>query len=303
MGSGAWQRIPEYVQTLVKLIKDKQKQYPGEEIKLYFLFGADKLKNFSHWDHAEEMAELCEYLVYARQFDLEKVIAQDAFLTAHRDRFHLLQVEDEDIEDVSSTEIRRRFFAGEDYADLMNKGTYAVMQRFSPADFKSLTDEDIIKAHILYGGRFGGNAARLQVFKSNSKLFSDWPEYLGDREAHRVAKAYTKEFTVDVPELTTETVTDCVNADCVDVAKSMLDEGLNTCILNLASRTSPGGGAHKGANAQEEGICHQSTLIQSLYQFGSPKYKHIREAGVPLVEGVYPMDINFGGVYSPCVTF
>jgi uncharacterized protein (TIGR02452 family) len=177
------------------------------------------------------------------------------------------------------------------------------MQRFSPADFKPLTDEDIIKTHILYGGRFGGNAARLQVFKTNSKLFNEWPEYLGDRDAHRVAKAYTKEFTVDVPELTTETVTDCVNADCVDVAKSMLDEGLNACILNLASRTSPGGAAHKGANAQEESICHQSTLIQSLYQFGSPKYKHIREAGVPLVEGVYPMDINFGGVYSPCVTF
>ena len=99
---------PSTYKTLVKLIKDKQKQYPGEEIKLYFLFGADKLKNFSHWDHAEEMAELCEYLVYARQFDLEKVIAQDAFLTSHRDRFHLLQVEDEDLEEVSSTELRRR---------------------------------------------------------------------------------------------------------------------------------------------------------------------------------------------------
>jgi uncharacterized protein (TIGR02452 family) len=83
----------------------------------------------------------------------------------------------------------------------------------------------------------------------------------------------------------------------------MLDEGLNVCILNLASRTSPGGGAHKGASAQEESICHQSTLTQSLYQFGSPKYKHIRDAGLELVPDVYPMDINFGGVYSPCVTF
>lgn len=294
---------PSTYKTLVKLIKDKQKQYSGEEIKLYFLFGADKLKNFSHWDHAEEMAELCEYLIYARHFDLEKVISQDAFLTAHRDRIHLLQVEDEDLEDVSSTELRRRFFTGADYSDLMNKGPYAIMQRFSPADFKPLTDEDIIKTHILYGGRFGGNAARLQVFKTNSKLFNEWPEYLGDRDAHRAAKVYKNEFTVDVPELSTETVTDCVNADCVDVAKSMLDEGLNVCILNLASRTSPGGGAHKGASAQEESICYQSTLTQSLYQFGSRKYKHIREAGLELIPDVYPMDINFGGVYSPCVTF
>ena len=294
---------PSTYKTLVKLIKDKKKQYSEEEIKLYFLLGADKLRNFSHWDHAEEMAELCEYLVYARHFDLEKVIAEDAFLAAHRDRIHLLQVENEDLEDVSSTELRRRFFAGEEYSDLMNKGPYAVMQRFSPADFKPLTDEDIIKAHLLYGGRFGGNAARLQVFKSNSQLFHEWPDYLGDRNAHRVAKAYKSEFTVNAPELPTETVTDCVNADCADVAKVMLDEGLNVAILNLASRTSPGGGAHKGASAQEESICHMSTLTQSLYQFGSPGYKHIREAGLALVPDVYPMDINFGGIYSPCVTF
>ena len=58
---------PSTYKTLVKLIKDKQKQYPGEEIKLYFLFGADKLKNFSHWDHAEEMAELCEYLTATKE--------------------------------------------------------------------------------------------------------------------------------------------------------------------------------------------------------------------------------------------
>jgi nicotinate (nicotinamide) nucleotide adenylyltransferase len=294
---------PNTYKTLVKLIKDKQKQYSGEEIKLYFLFGADKLKNFSHWDHAEEMAELCEYLVYARHFDLEKVIAEDSFLTALRNRIHLLQVEDEDLEDVSSTELRRRFFAGEDYSDLMNKGPYSIMQRFSPADFKPLTDEDVIKTHILYGGRFGGNAARLQVFKSNSKLFNEWPEYFGDRNAHRAAKVYKSEFTVSVPELATETVTDCVNADCADVAKSLLDEGLNPAILNLASRTSPCGGYHKGTSAQEECLSQMSTLSQSLYAFGSPKYKHIRESGLELVPDVYPMDINFGGVYSPCVTF
>lgn len=294
---------PSTYRTLVKLIKDKQKQYPGEKIKLYFLFGADKLEKVSHWDHAEEMAKLCEYLVYARHFDLEQVISQDEFLKAHRDRIHLLQVEDEDLEDVSSTELRRRFFAGEDYSDLMNNGPYSIMQRFSSADFKPLTDEDIIKTNMLYGGRFGGNAARLQVFKSNAQLFNEWPEYLGDRDAHRAAKVYKSEFTVDAPELATATVTDCVNADCADVAKSLLDEGLKPAILNLASRTSPCGGYHKGTSAQEECLSQMSTLSQSLYAFGNPKYKHIRESGVTPVPDVYPMDINFGGVYSPCVTF
>jgi uncharacterized protein (TIGR02452 family) len=114
---------------------------------------------------------------------------------------------------------------------------------------------------------------------------------------------YKSEFTVDIPELATETETDCVNADCADVAKSLIDEGLNPAILNLASRISPCGGYHKGTSAQEECLSQMSTLSQSLYAFGSPRYKHIRESGVPLVPDVYPMDINFGGIYSPCVTF
>ena len=290
--------------TLVKLKKDKQRKYPNEEIKIYYLFGADKLRQMPRWDSAEEMIALCEYLAYARNFDLEGIIAGDPFLTAHRDRIHLLQVENEDLEDVSSTELRRRFFAGEDYRDLMNKGPYCIMQQnCSPSDFKPLTEEDIIKAHILYDGRFGANAARLKVFKVNSKIFKSWPSYLGDRDAHRVAKSYKNEFTVNVPALDTDTITDCVNEDCADVAKSLLDEGLNPAILNLASKTSPCGGYHKGTSAQEECLSQMSTLSQSLYQFGSPKYKHIRDAELPLTPDVYPMDINFGGVYSPCVTF
>ena len=214
--------------------------------RLCFLFGADKLKNIPRWTNAEEMSELCEYLVYARHFDLEKVISSDPFLAERRDRIHLLQVENEGLEDVSSTEVRRRFFAGEDYSDLMNKRPYELLQKISPSDFKSVSDEDIIKAHILYDGRFGANAARLKVFKSNAKIFKAWPSYLGNREEHLVAKAYGSEFTVSAPEQLTATVTDCVNADCTDVAKTLLDEGLNPAILNLASRTSPCGGYHKG---------------------------------------------------------
>ena len=108
---------------------------------------------------------------------------------------------------------------------------------------------------------------------------------------------------MDVPELPTVTETDCVNADCADVAKALLEEGLHPAILNLASRTSPCGGYHKGTSAQEECLSQMSTLSQSLYQFGSLRYKHIRESGLELVPDVYLMDINFGGVYSPCVTF
>ena len=52
---------PSTYKTLVRLMKDKRKQYPGEEIKLYFLFGADKLRQMPRWDSANEMSELCGF--------------------------------------------------------------------------------------------------------------------------------------------------------------------------------------------------------------------------------------------------
>ena len=295
---------PKSYRTLVKLMKDKKKQYPGEEIKLYFLFGADKLKGVSHWNDADEMFDMCEFLVYARKFDMESVIKKDPYLSAHREKIHLLTVENDDLEEVSSTEIRRRFFAGEDYRDLMNEGPYNYMQSISPLDFEKPSNEDIIKAQILYGGHFGKNGARMSVYKANKELFQNWPTtFLGTPDAHRVAKSYKNEFKVNAPKLDVPTTYGCYNADCIDVAKDLIDSGYNPAILNLASRTSPGGGYHKGTSAQEESLCQASTLSQSLYQFGDPKYKHIRESGVTPVSGVYPMDINFGGVYSPSVTF
>ena len=45
--------------TLKSVLRLKKKQYPNEEIKLYFLFGADKLKNVPHWQNAEELSDLC----------------------------------------------------------------------------------------------------------------------------------------------------------------------------------------------------------------------------------------------------
>ena len=40
-----------------------------------------------------------------------------------------------------------------------------------------------------------------------------------------------------------------------------------------------------------------------MYQYGDPKYKNVRDSGVPLKEIGYPHDINYGGIYSPDVTF
>ena len=73
--------------------------------------------------------------------------------------------------------------------------------------------------------------------------------------------------------------------------------------MNLASAKKPGGGYRDGLGAQEESLCRSSNLSLSLYQYGDPKYIYIRESGVPSKAIGYPLDRNFGGIYTPNATF
>ncbi|MBO4694856.1 MAG: TIGR02452 family protein [Clostridia bacterium] len=295
---------PNTYKSLLNVYNKKRKQYQGEEIQLFYLFGADKIHGIPKWMDPEGMINLCEFLVYSRNLDVEKLINSSDFLREHRDRIHLLNVEDEDVEDVSSTKVRNLFFEGKDYSGLMNADAYKIMQTLSPKDFPELTPEDLFYAHIKYGGGHGKQTARKRVYNTNKELFNEWREsFLGNKDEHRVAHAYKDKFTVSVKPLDTTTKFGCFNSDCIDVAKDMIDNGFNPVILNIASRVTPCEGYNEGDYSQEDYLCYCSTLSQSLYQFGDEKKKHIKESGVTPVTSVYPMDLNYGGIYSPCVRF
>ena len=161
-------------------------------------------------------------------------------------------------------------------------------------------------------GRFGANRVRTAVYKDNCEIFDRWAYPCGGREislGDRAAflggtKVYGREFKVDSAPVQAEPVKcGVVNADCVMLAELMAAAGYRTAILNLASRTRPCGGYDKGLNAQEEALCRASTLSQSLYQHYKDKYICVRRAHVPMKYNAYPLDINFGGIYSPDVTF
>ena len=63
-------------------------------------------------------------------------------------------------------------------------------------------------------------------------------------------------------------------------------------------------GYDQGYAAQEESLCHSSNLSLSLYQYADPKrLKCVRDSGVPLKRVGYPLDMNYGGIYTPNVTF
>ena len=178
-----------------------------------------------------------------------------------------------------------------------------------------IDDWDVEKAEgqIANGGRYGAKRVMEAVYRNNIDVFRHWgyrlPDGrlvgLGDRKSLLDGtKVYAKPFTVDdMPPQDGEPKTGCVNADCVDVAKELLDAGYRPAILNLASRRRPGGGYDRGLGAQEETLCRLSTLSQSLYQYYDPKYKCVQDAEVPHRFNAYPLDIDFGGIYSPDVMF
>ena len=163
------------------------------------------------------------------------------------------------------------------------------------------------------GGRFGPKRVREAVYKDNCMVFGRWAyplpnglqRDLGDRRGFLAGtKVYARPFDVnDVPAQAEPTKTGCINADCIEVARDMLANGYRVSILNLASRRRPCGGYDQGLNAQEEALCRQSTLSQSLYQYYDASKACVRHAGVPARYNAYPLDLEFGGIYSPDVAF
>jgi uncharacterized protein (TIGR02452 family) len=120
-------------------------------------------------------------------------------------------------------------------------------------------------------------------------------------------KVYAEAFDVnDVPVCTDAVATDVVNLDCLLVAKGLLAEGYNPAVMNLADAYTACGWYKRGSRAQEEALCRSTTLSRSLFQFFKPasgkKDRYAAEANISLKDIAYPMDMNFGGIYSPGVT-
>ena len=89
-----------------------------------------------------------------------------------------------------------------------------------------------------------------------------------------------------------------VNDDSFYAAKKLLDEDYTPAVLNMASAVRPGGGVTSGSAAQEEDLCRRSNLFESLFRYSADKAK---DFGLTIDEKQYPMDWNYGVVYTPAV--
>ena len=293
---------PSRFKTLSKL----QKQYPDAEI--YEVMGADKVHTLYKSSHAEDYLTQFKIAVIGRKgIDLAPMFAEQPILDAHRSSFVMLPALTDGSE-ISSTEVRRRFYAGEDYSDIVPVATVEVLSHHKPSDF-SISFAERMQV-MMKTGRFGENNARKEVYSENLKLFHKWQEGssdidFGDYQAFLDGdKLYKSAYDViGMGETYFETQTGCINIDCVDLAEHLIAQGYNPAILNLASAKRSSGGYREGMGAQEESLCRSSNLSLSLYQYSDHKYINARESGVPQKEIGYPLNLNYGGIYTPNVTF
>lgn len=119
-------------------------------------------------------------------------------------------------------------------------------------------------------------------------------------EDHMVegTKFYGKKIDIDFNSLPRyDTEIKVVNNDCIYEAKKLIDDGLKPAMLNMASFHTPGGGVLNGSSAQEEEIFRRTNIYKSLYQFHNIGDLY----GVKQREERYPLDYNFGGIYTPKV--
>lgn len=120
-----------------------------------------------------------------------------------------------------------------------------------------------------------------------------------DLEMRQNSRFYSKEFTVhDFPCKSTATGIDVVNNDSIDAGLALKQEGYNPVVLNFANRRNAGGGVLNGARAQEETIFRRTNLFRSLYQF----MYYAESFNLQKNRHQYPMDPNFGGIYTPYAT-
>ncbi len=123
-------------------------------------------------------------------------------------------------------------------------------------------------------------------------------EFPDSRNLISGSKFYSQKISLNPDYEKHETEITVENLDSLTCAKKHIDEGFKPAVLNMANRQTPGGGVLGGAGAQEENIFRRTNAFMSMYQFADFAGKY----NIPRSNCLYPMDRNFGGIYSPDVT-
>ena len=138
----------------------------------------------------------------------------------------------------------------------------------------------------------------VEIVNQGHYVTENGTEYIfpDDSDMMRKTVFYEQEIHLpETPQSDSPTIVEVQNIDCLYAGSQLKEQGFNPAVLNMASRRNPGGGVVTGAGAQEETLFRRTNLFRSLYQF-APYAEHY---GIKPSRYQYPLDRNYGGVYTP----
>ena len=153
---------------------------------------------------------------------------------------------------------------------------YYQVKEFRVKEFRNTVE-------IVNQGRYVSESGKEYAFPDDSNMMCNTMFF--EREIHMG----------DFPQCDEPTIVEVQNIDCLYAGVQLKEQGYNPAVLNMASRRNPGGGVTTGAGAQEETLFRRTNLFRSLYQF-TP---YAEQYGIKPSHHQYPLDRNFGGVYTP----
>jgi uncharacterized protein (TIGR02452 family) len=138
----------------------------------------------------------------------------------------------------------------------------------------------------------------IEIVNQEHYVSESGEEYVfpNDSDMMRNTVFYECEIRIDdIPPRDEPTIVEVQNIDCLYAGVQLKEQGYNPAVLNMASRRNPGGGVTTGAGAQEETLFRRTNLFCSLYQFAP----YAEQYGIKPSHHQYPLDRDFGGVYTP----
>ena len=138
----------------------------------------------------------------------------------------------------------------------------------------------------------------VEIVNNGHYVTENGTDYIFPDDSGMMNKTVFYEQEIHLPSMTLghePTIVEVQNIDCLYAGVQLKQQGYNPAVLNMASRRNPGGGVTTGAGAQEETLFRRTNLFRSLYQFAS----YAEQYGIKRSHRQYPLDRNFGGVYTP----
>lgn len=201
---------------------------------------------------------------------------------------------------------------------ILPKDFVGVLSRTKSNECPSLitwnSEKDFLEKYraLMERAKEGDSIAYYQVKELRAKEFRNTVEIVN--QGHYVSESGEEFFFPDDSEMMNNTVfyekeihlpyriigneptiVDVRNIDCLYAGVQLKKQGYNPAVLNMASRRNPGGGVIIGVGAQEETLFRRTNLFRSLYQFAP----YAEQYGIKCSQQQYPLDRNFGGVYTP----